>query len=93
MEEKDYIEEKDMGEYSKSISHSTMKMLFTILEKSICKIKCNGGGHETGFFCAIPYLNERDILRVLITNHHVLKENDILPGKKINFSLNDEKKI
>ena len=92
MEEKDYIEEKDIGDYSKSISHSTMKMLFIILERSICKINCNDGSHGTGFFCVIPFLNDWDTLRVLITNEHVLKENDILPGKIIKLSLNDERK-
>ena len=50
MEEKDYIEDKCMGQYSQSISHSTMKILFNILEKSICKIKCNDGSHELDFF-------------------------------------------
>ena len=30
------------------------------------------------------------ILKAIVTNNHVLKENDILKGKKIKFSLNND---
>ena len=61
------------------------------LAKKICKIKCENG-IGTGFFCDI-IIDEWDHLlrvRTFITNRHVLNEDDIKPGKKIKFSLNDE---
>ena len=90
--EYDYIEEKDLSGYSKSLSNEEMKILMDLNEKKICKIECNDGDHGTGFFCMIPFLNDWDTLSVLMTNYHVLKENDILPGKIIKFSLNNDKK-
>jgi hypothetical protein len=86
----EYIKEKGNA-YSKSITFEQMKMFFEQMPKCICKIKCNNGSNGTGFFCTIPYLDDWSILRVLITNNHVLGENDILPKKNINISLNNEK--
>ena len=73
----------------KSIPYKVLKILGPMMETHICKIECKDGGHGTGFFCNIPY--DWGILKVLMTNNHVLNKDDILPNKKINFSINDEK--
>ena len=44
-------------------------------------------GHRTGFFCNVP--SGWGILKVLMTNNHVLKEEDILINKTIKFSINN----
>ena len=62
-----------------------------IIEQSkryLCKIN-NGVG--SGFFCAIPFPDKYNKLPVLITNNHVLKEKDIINGKKIEFSVDNNK--
>ena len=46
------------------------------------------GKKGTGFFVKVPYNNQ--ILNLLITNNHVLNEQDIAAGKVINISLNNE---
>ena len=46
------------------------------------------GKKGTGFFVQVPYNNQ--ILNLLITNNHVLNEQDIAAGKVINISLNNE---
>ena len=91
MEEKYYSPEKILAGHAKPISYEAMKALGEFLENRICKIKCVDGSYGTGFFCNIPY-NEWDNLRVLMTNNHILKLNDILPGKQIEFSLFNDKK-
>jgi hypothetical protein len=58
-------------------------------EKQICKVYCNNGACGTGFFCNI--LDGWNLFKVLITNNHVLNQNDIIIGKKIKFSINNEK--
>jgi len=68
-----------------------MKILIDYSEKRICKIDCSDGGHGTGFFCVIPLDDWDNNMRALITNSHVLEKNDILIGKKIKFSLNNER--
>ena len=64
------------------------KKLMNLGEKKICKIKC-GNVTGTGFFCSV-FMDECESLRVLITNNHVLNEEKIKLGKKINFTTNDD---
>ena len=52
--------------------------------KSICKIDENEKIKGTGFLCLIPNPNIDHLLKVLITCNHVLNENDLKKGNKIN---------
>ena len=61
------------------------------MKKSICKIKCNNGGYGSGFFYKIPFLDNFNLLPVLITNYHVMSKDDIHLNKNINISLNNDK--
>ena len=45
------------------------------MENCICKIYKDNGAIGTGFFCKIPFNN--NLLKVLITNNHILNENEI----------------
>ena len=61
------------------------------MENCICKIHKDNGAIGIGFFCKIPFNN--NLLKVLITNNHVLNENEIDNNKIINISIiNKEKK-
>jgi len=55
------------------------------MENYICKIHKDNGAIGTGFFCKIPFNN--NLLKVLITNNHVLNENEIDNNKIINISI------
>ena len=84
-----YIPEKDVnGE--KQMSASQTRITLEQMEKSICKIKCNEKV-GTGFFLNIINVNDWNSLSIkaIITNNHILEEEDILPGKTINLSIND----
>ena len=87
---KDLYEEKDLENHSKSMSLDAMKIIEKQMENCVCKIESNKGGCGSGFFCNIPY-DDWNLLRVLVTNNHVLDEDDIKTGNKISFSINNSK--
>ena len=82
MEEKEIL----IKESIKPISLQKQKDITRQMEKCICKIHKNGN-NGTGFFAQIPYKNSQ--IGVLITNNHVLGENDIQSNKTITFSINN----
>ena len=57
------------------------------MNKCVCKIYNKGEG--TGFFTKIPFNSK--LLPVLITNNHVLDENDIKNNNIITLSINYDK--
>ena len=87
MDDYNYKPEKDLENAPESISSAILKIILEQMDKSICKIKCNEGGNATGFFCIIPYPDKFHQLPVLMTNYHVINEED----KKIVFTLNNDK--
>ena len=56
--------------------------------KSLCQIQTEGS-NANGFLCRIPNIKNP----VLITNNHILGENQIRPGETIEICFTDEKKI
>ena len=75
------------------------KKILSQMENCICKIHQNGK-EGTGFFCKIPFPDESNLLNVLITNYHILNQNDIENNKIITLIMynkeenrNEEKKI
>ena len=89
-EKQNYEKENKVGDNPDSLTSEQLKQALNQMEKCICKIKKGNNIFGTGFFCKIPFPNQFILLPVLITCNHVLDENDISPGKKINFSLNNE---
>ena len=65
---------------------ATVKILEQ-MKSCVCKIFNTKQG--TGFFVKIPYKNR--VLPVLITNNHVIGENDIMKKETITVYLNNEK--
>ena len=60
--------------------------------RSICKINCEDGAKGTGFFCKVPFPDTYNLLPILMTNNHVLNQNQIEISKNINITLNNEQK-
>ena len=83
---------KEEGYIDKSPIPVSIKGTEKILEqmkKCVCKIiKDNIKG--TGFFAKIPYKDK--LIKVLITNNHILNKNDIKNNKLISVSINNEEK-
>ena len=70
------------------------KIILSQLENCICKIIKDDGKKGTGFFSKIPFPNKNNLLYVLITNNHILNENDIENDKIIKLIIyNKEQSI
>ena len=83
-------EEKNIVGATAPVSIEGTKKILDQLMNCICKIKMKGE-FGTGFFCKIPDKNE--ILKVLMTNYHVLNEKNLEENQKLNILLNDENQI
>ena len=81
--------EKKIKDSIKPISLPKQEVITKQMKKCVCKIHKNGL-NGTGFFSLIPYGNTQ--IKVLLTNNHVLKENDIKDNNIISFSINNNMK-
>ena len=77
--------EKLLIGYPKLITYECTKKIIEQMESSICKIKI-GQERATGFFCKIPFPDEKNMLSVFITNNHVIDE-DLLNKNDTSFSI------
>jgi len=77
----------------KPVSFENTEKILSQMKNCICKIHKNNGKKGTGFFCKIPYTNKSKLLTVLITNFHVLNENDLKNNNIIKYTLKDDKQI
>ena len=82
-------EESLIKDYPIPISIDSTKQILSQMENCICKIIINNDSRGTGFFCKIPFNGNNGLLPVLITNYHILNEND----KIINLTINNKEKI
>jgi len=89
----DIIEEIEIKGQPDPVDLEGTKVIISQMKNCICKIVKDNGDKGTGFFCKIPFPDENNLLYVLITNSHLLNENDIKINKIINFKMyNKEKK-
>ena len=81
------IKEKSLDNYPLPVTIENTNKILNQLKKCVCKIKTKYG-NGTGFFCYIPYNNDK--LTVLMTNYHVIDDKFIKENKNITVSLNDD---
>ena len=84
----DIKQEKLIEEQPIPVSNEGNKTILFQMENCICKIYLKNIEKGTGFFCKIPFNN--NLLPVLITNNHVLNENDIEDNNIIKLNINKE---
>ena len=70
----DINKEKKIKNGIEPVSIERTEKIINQMKNCVCKIYSNGST-GTGFFTKIPYKNK--YIKVLITNNHVLDENDI----------------
>ena len=66
------------------------KIILSQLEKYVCKIYPKNDKKGTGFMCKIPNPDQFKLLPVLITNNHILNENDIKEGEIIKITFDND---
>ena len=87
------ILEAEIGD-NVEINEETKEQLSTKGKKATCKILSKneeGKINESGFFCQILYFNK--IIKVLFTNNHILNEDSIKKGNKIEIVYKGDNKI
>lgn len=90
MKKKEIIEEKKIPDYPIETNIEEINKIHDQLESCICQIytqKLLG----TGFFCYLKY-NEKSIT-LLVTNNHILAQNQICNGEVITIFLNNNKNM
>lgn len=79
--------------YPSIISYECTQKIIQQMEKCICKIMCENG-HGTGFFCKIPFPDMNNMLPVLITNNHIIRDELLYQeNAKINIEIKEENNI
>ena len=73
------IKESILVGYPNLFTFESNKKINEQMEKYICKVKISKD-QGPGFFCKIPFPDEKNILKVFITNNHVINE-DLLNKK------------
>ena len=89
--EEDIQQEKYIKTSPEPVSLEGTEKILSQMKNSICKIHKLNGSNATGFFCKIKYFNKQNLLPVLITNNHVLNEDDIADKKNVCITINNEK--
>ena len=86
------IKEKYLNDSITPISIKGMEKITFQLKNCVCKIRKKDNVKATGFFCKIPYQNNK-LLTVLFTNNHVISQNDLIINNKIEITMNDDNEI
>ena len=76
-------------ENGKSYKYRSIAKIIYLSKKSVVKIR-KQGMVSTGALCNVHFPDKK-ILPVLIACNHMLNENDIIVGQKIDFSLDNDK--
>ena len=82
------IEEKNIKIFPEPVNIEKTELILNQMKNCICRIQ-GGNSFGTGFFCHIPFRNEK--LPILITNNHILNNKYIKENKRIELSLNNDK--
>ena len=85
------IKEIYLEDYPIPITSESTEIILSQMKKCICKIYMNNGNKGTGFFCKIPFPDKNKLLKVLITNNHVINETS-LNKKEIKILFNNKLK-
>ena len=67
--------------------------IYEQMDKCVCVITLHNGMKGTGFFCFVPFKNERQYLPVLVTCCHIIDENTVKENNVISISFSDHKEI
>ena len=82
-----------LGNSTKPVSIDGTEKILNQMKKCVCKIYKEDGTKGSGFFCRGLYEQQNINLFLLITNNHIIEENDIKIGKSIVLSINNEKEF
>ena len=74
------------------LTEAQYETIYEQQEKSLCDINIGNSEKGKGFLCKIPFPDEFNFLRVLVTCNKILGEKDISENNELKLFFNDEKK-
>ena len=80
-------QEKLLKNYPTPISVNKTEIILEQMKYNVAKIYCKNGEKGTGFFCDIPFPDEKHLFPVFITNNHIINEDYLNKEEKIIISL------
>ena len=83
------IKEKSIKTSPEPVSFKATATILSQMNNCVCRIYINNC-EGTGFFTKIPYKSQ--LLPVLLTNNHVIGQDDILYNNYFSIYLNNDKK-
>lgn len=86
-----YEHEKNFERKCKSYFKTDKQNYRQSIRKIFFKVYDSKGNKGSGFLCKIPFPDEFHLLPVLITNNHVLNEEELTKNIKIKISFYDDK--
>ena len=76
--------------YPNAATYEGIEVILEQMRKKVCKIRFEKV-QGTGFFCRIPFPDLNNMLRVLITNNHIIDRNLLFQkGAQISIEIKDE---
>ena len=84
----DMIKEESNKEKDIELPLNTQTKIFEQMKNNVCKIN-KGSSSGTGFLCIIPFPDKLNQIPVLITSNHVIGNDDVKIGNKINLIFNN----
>ena len=82
--------EKKLRDYPRPIFIEENDLITQQMKTTICKVSTETGDKGTGFFCKIPLPHK--VLKVFVTNNHLIDENYLKNEKEIYVSINNKPK-
>ena len=70
-------EKNDLDYFGNPIDNKILKVISEQTKNCLCHIKNNEGDNLIGFFCVIPFINNNNLLPILVLNNANFKENTI----------------
>ena len=89
LEDKTYINEGYVGNKI-IIDKKQTNIILTQLSINVCQIYGANNKKGTGFLCKFPFPDFFKFLPVLITNNHILNENDLVFNNIIKITFDDD---
>ena len=86
------VDERDLNKYPKSITFEVFEIIRKQMKNSICKICLKNGIKGTGFLCIIPFPDQNTVLKILVTNNHIINQ-EYLDKEEIINAIFDNNKV
>jgi len=87
------VDEKSLNDYPNPVSIENIEIIYKQMKKSVCKICLKNGEKGTGFLCQILFPEPKRLLKMFITNNHLINRDFLKKEKCIKVTFDNDKVI